>query len=426
MNERSNAPSDASSGGSTAAIPDQVPVSFAALRHPTYRAYFITAALAMMGDNIEHVISYWLLFERFHSPALGGIAVLTHWLPFLLFSVYAGALADRFDCRKIIRIAQWLFLSVSVCWGVLFATGTIQVWHAVVLLTIHGLAGVLWSPAGQLLVFDIVGPERLQSAVRLNATARNLGLLLGPAVGGGLMLLFDPPIGLFINTLSYLPLILWLRNAPAHRRDTAPRRAARTFASVLHTLREASGNRIIIQMMAVAGAASFFIGTAIQAQMPEFAHDLGTTKVDLSYSILLAANAAGAFTGGLILESRGLLAVSPRATIVLAILWCFAIGGFSAATSYPLAVALMLTAGFLNLSFNAMAQTLVQLEAPVALRGRLIGLYNMFGNGLRAFSGITVGILGSLIGIHWSLAMSALALLVVSTTLLAFSLRASG
>lgn len=338
----------------------------------------------MMGDNIEHVITYWLLFERFHSPTIGGVAVLMHWLPFLLFSVYSGALADRFDCRKIIAISQWMFLSVSVCWGVLFTTGTIEVWHAVVLLTIHGMAGVLWSPAGHLLVYDIVGADRLQSAVRLNATARHLGLLLGPAVGGGLMLLFDPPIGLFINTLSYVPLILWLRKAPAPERASQPRSVSRRFEYLFQALCQASGNRTNVSMMAVAGAASFFIGTAIHAQMPEFAHDLGTAKVDLSYSVLLAANAAGAFAGGMILEAKTLLAVSPRTTIVLAILWCFAIGGFSAATSYPVAVALMLATGFLNLSFNAMAQTLVQLEAPVALHGRLIGLYNMFGNGLRA------------------------------------------
>jgi hypothetical protein len=105
-------------------------ISFAALRHPAYRGYFITAALAMMADNIEHVISYWLLFERFHSPALAGVAVLTHWLPFLLFSVYAGALADRFDLRRIIQIAQILFMSVSLGWAVMFLTGHIAVWHA--------------------------------------------------------------------------------------------------------------------------------------------------------------------------------------------------------------------------------------------------------------------------------------------------------
>ena len=77
--------------------------SFAALHHPAFRAYFVVSALGMMADNIEHVISYWMMFEKFDSPALGGFAVVSHWLPFLLFSVYSGALADRFDPRRIIQ-----------------------------------------------------------------------------------------------------------------------------------------------------------------------------------------------------------------------------------------------------------------------------------------------------------------------------------
>src|SRR6516165_11456581 len=77
--------------------------SFAALRHPGYRAQFVTYFLAMMADNIEHVISYWVVFQKFHSPALAGFGVLSHWLPFLLFSVASGALADRFDPRRLIQ-----------------------------------------------------------------------------------------------------------------------------------------------------------------------------------------------------------------------------------------------------------------------------------------------------------------------------------
>lgn len=87
--------------------------SFAALRIPGYRRHFITYMLAMMADNIEHVISYWVVFERFHSPALGGFAVLAHWLPLLLFSVAAGALAHRFDPRRIIQLGMLLFMTAS-------------------------------------------------------------------------------------------------------------------------------------------------------------------------------------------------------------------------------------------------------------------------------------------------------------------------
>jgi hypothetical protein len=80
----------------------QEKVAFAALRHRDYRRYFFVFLFSTMGDNVEHVISYWLLFEKFHSPILGGFAVISHWTPYLLFAVYFGALADRHDCRRVI------------------------------------------------------------------------------------------------------------------------------------------------------------------------------------------------------------------------------------------------------------------------------------------------------------------------------------
>ena len=405
----------------------RAPVAFAALRHGSFRAYFAASAAAMMADNVEHVISYWVMFQKFHSPALAGFAVLSHWLPFLLFSVYFGALADRYDCRRIIQFAMLLFMGVSLAWGVLFLTDTIELWHAAVLLTVHGMAGVIWGPASQLLIHDIVGTEQLQSAIRLSATGRYLGLLMGPAVGGGLMLLLGPPVGLLVNVAIYVPLFLWLLRIPydGHRRHAqgAPRRAS-GLADTLALLREVSGNRTIFSMILLAGVSSLFVGNAFQAQMPEYAHDLGTDEAGVRYSILLGANAAGALAGGLILESGGLLQPRPQTAIVFTLLWCLVIAGFAAATSYPLAVALMFVAGFLNLAFSAMSQTLVQVHAPAQLRGRLIGLFNTANNGLRAFSGVTVGLLGSLIGIHWSLALSALALLATTLALWAFSMRA--
>ena len=408
--------------------PAEPPKSFAALRHPQYRVYFIATALAMMADNIEHVISYWVLYEKFHSPTLGGIAVLTHWLPFLMFSVYSGALADRFDRRRIIQVGMGCFMLASLGWAVLFYLDTVEQWHAVVLLTIHGMAGVLWGPASQLLIHDIVGAKDLQSAVRLNATSRQLGILMGPAVGGGLMLVLGPPVGLFINVLIYLPLVIWLWKTPYGARkpqaaDKPGTPRAGGLADALATLRLAQGNRTLISMIMLAGVSSFFIGNAFQAQMPEFAHDLGTEKADFSYSMLLAANAAGAFIGGVILESRSLLQPNPRVAMILTILWCCSIAGFALTDNYPLALTLMFIAGFFNLAFNAMAQTLVQIHAPPQLRGRMIGLYNMSNNGLRAFSGVTVGILGAVIGIHSSLALSALLLLLCTSILMAFALR---
>jgi MFS family permease len=390
--------------------------SFAALRHPGYRAYFFSAAVAMMGDSIEHVISYWILFQKFESQALAGFAVISHWLPFLLFSLYSGSLADRFDPRRLIQAGMAIFMLVSLSWALLFLFGVLEMWHAVALLTLHGFAGVLWNPAAQLFIHQLVGERELHSAIRLTAIARWLGLLAGPAVGGAILLLMGPAYGLLFNVLVYLPLVLWLFKAP-FKRPQARAPVVRRFSEVAAVARAIASDRTIVSMTLLAGGASLLVGNAYQAQMPEFAHYLGHGEADISYSILLGADAAGALAAGLVLEGRGLLQANARTAFVLAMLWCVAIAGFAVSKSYALALALLFAAGFLELAFNAMAQTLVQIRAPEQLRGRIIGLFAMSSLGLRAFSGLTVGLGGAAIGIHWSLALSAIALLALTAVL---------
>ena len=404
--------------------PAQSKISFGALRHPGARAYLLGAALAMMADSIEHVISYWMIFQKFESPALAGFAVIAHWLPFLLFSFWAGALADRYDPRRLIQLGMVLFIFASIGWGVLFLLDILEMWHAVALLIVHGFAGVFWAPAAQILIHDIVGRENLQSAIRMLATSRMLGLLLGPALGGGIMIAIGPAYGLLVNALIYLPLTLWLWKAPygpKFREATeAATRAVRGMADIVSTVREVSSNHIILTMIILAGGASLFVGNAHQAQMPEFSRDLGFGSDGVFYSLLLTANAAGALLAGVVLESRSLLPAHPRSACILLILWCCTVIGFAVSPYYAVSLALLFIGGFLDLSYNAMAQTLVQLNAPDEIRGRVIGLYNMTHNGLRTFSGITIGIGGSLIGIHWSLAFSAAALFVMALSLLAY------
>ena len=406
-----------------AGAPPSTRRSFAAMRHPGFRAQFITYVLAMMADNIEHVISYWMVFQKFHSPALGGFAIVSHWLPFLLFSVASGALADRFDPRRIIQIGMALFIIASLSWSYFFVTGTLQMWQAMVILVIHGCAGVLWQTPNQMLLYDVVGPQDLESAVRLNAMARYLGVLVGPGVGGAILIAFGPAHGIMLNTIFYLPLVLWLVKAPYGPRfragAPAPRRAVRGFGDILQTVRDIGGHSVIVSMILLAGAASFFVGNAYSSQLPGFAGDLGHGDPGVAYSMLLAADAAGGLLAGVVLEGRGLLPPRARTAIVLAMLWCAALATFALVRSYPLALGFLFAAGFLELSFNAMAQSLVQLNAPPDKRGRVIGLFNMASLGLRAFSGISVGVLGSLIGVHWSLALSALVTLAVAAGLLA-------
>src|SRR5262249_2593245 len=163
---------------------------------------------------------------------------------------------------------------------------------------------------------------------------------------------------------------------------------------IVTTIREIAGNPVVVSMTLVSGASSLIVGNAYQAQMPEFAADLGHGDADVYYSVLLAANALGALAAGILLEITGLLRARPNVAFVLVILWCLCMIGFAVSEVYLISLVLLFVAGFLNLAFISMAQALVQVHAPDHIRGRVIGLFNTSSNGMRTFSGVTVGMVG--------------------------------
>jgi MFS family permease len=390
------------------------PAKFAALRNRDCRPYLFGAGLAMMADNIEHVITYWVLWQKFHSPALVGFEVISHWVPFLLFSVYFGGLADRHDCRRLIQAAQALFMLVSALWGVLFLTGSLHVWEACVLLVLHGCAGSLWGPGEQLMLHDFVGREELPSAVRLNATFRSLGILFGPVVGSVLLLGLGPVRGIFVNIAFYLPLTLYLFKTKftGHVRDGNVRRPRVGILDALRVVRQVRSDHVLISMIVLGGLGSFFIGASIQTSMPIFAHLLGAGSAGTAYGVLLFANGAGGVIGGVLLEATGRIKPTPRAAVISTAVYGLATLLFALSRSYPLAAGLLVIGGIANLASMSITQTVVQLLAPPAERGRVIGLYGVSANGLRAGSGFTVGLLGAAIGVRLSLGFSAAALVV--------------
>jgi MFS family permease len=365
--------------------------------------------LTMLADNVEHVVSYWMMFQKFNSPVLGGFAVLSHWIPFLVFSLPAGALADRYDPRRLIQIGLALFMGCSMAWAYLFLTDTLEIWSSMCILLLHGLAGVFWSTASQIILYDLVDKETLPSAVRTLATARYVGLIVGPGVGGFLMIWLGPKYGLVANCLIYLPNFIWLINAPCgpkFRSETQapPARAIKGFRDLLASLSEISQNRSVFLMTLLAGGASFFVSNSYQAQMPSYAVDLGHGDPGVTYSLLLAADAIGALMAGLIWEFMGSKSKpSMQQAIFFASLWAIALAAFALSENYYLSLGFLFFAGFAELSSNSIAQTIVQINAPVAIRGRVLGLFNMAALGLRFGSGIWVGLMGSVLGTHWAL-----------------------
>jgi MFS family permease len=403
----------------------EAPPKFAALRNRDCRPYLFGAGLAMMADNIEHVITYWVLWQKFHSPALAGFEVISHWVPFLLLSVLFGSWADRFDCRRLIQAAQGLFMVVSATWGVLFLTGSLRVWEACLLLVLHGCAGSLWAPAEQLMLHDFVGRDELPSAVRLNATFRSLGILFGPVVGSALLLGLGPTAGIFANIVFYLPLTLFLFRTrfTGHTREQVVRRPRIGVVGSLRVFRDIRSDHTVTSMIILAGLGSFFVGASMQSAMPIFAHDLGAGNAGTAYGILLFANGVGGVVGGVLLEATGRIRPNARAAVISTAVYGVSTLFFAVTTNYPLALALLVIGGVANLASMSIGQTVVQLRAPAAERGRVIGLYGMSASGLRAGSGFTVGLAASAIGVHWSLGLSSAALCAGTLAAGAYALR---
>jgi MFS family permease len=392
------------------------PIRFAALRNRDSRPYLFAAGLSMMADNVEHVITYWVLWQKFHSPALVGFEVISHWLPFLLLSVWFGSLAERFDCRRLIQVAQVLFMLVSAAWGVLFLTNSLQVWEACLLLVLHGCAGALWGPAEQLMLHDFVERRDLPSAVRLNATFKSLGILFGPVVGAVLLLGLGSTLGIFANVLIYLPMtILMARTAFTGHTRVDSEEAPRTRVGLIESLRvlaQIRSNRLLVSMIVLAGLTAVTIGGALQVAMPSFANALGAGTAGVAYGVLLFANGIGGVVGGFLLEATGVLKPSARAAVLATAGFGVVIVIFALTNSYAIAVAALVIAGVANIASASITQSIVQLEAPPGDRGRVYGLYGVFASGFRTGNGITLGVLGALIGIPYSVALCA-ALLVV-------------
>ena len=247
------------------------------------------------------------------------------------------------------------------------------------------------------------------------------------------MLTLGPTRGIFVNAAFYLPLLLWLVRAPygRHFRGDGRRAEARGARPRRHRADHArhprrAGDR---RDDAAAGMASFFVGNSYQAQMPGFAHDLRPRRSRRRlHRCCSAPTPPGALLAGFLLESRGgwlRTRASSAERIALAVGRGAARRSRSRAPT-PLALPFLFLAGFFELSFSSMAQTLVQMNAPETIRGRVLGLFNMSSSGLRTFSGLTVGIAGSIVSIHTSLAASSIAFMIVVAILMTRQRPAAG
>lgn len=350
----------------------------------------------MVADNIEHVIGYWVIWQLTHSTFWLGYALIAHWLPFTLFSLHSGSFADRFDCRWLIQVSQALFIMASLGWGILLLTGQLEIWHVAILLVFHGVAGLISAPSSMLIIHEMVGKENLVSAISLNASLRPLAHMLGPLIGGGLMTWIGPGWGLIANGLIYLPLTVLLFFLPYG--GAVERKSEETgWAYVLQGLATVRRSPTVVALLVVVAATAFLVGNTFQAFMPPFAERLGASAT--GYSILLLAGGLGALGGGFLLGWIGSSKLRPVVVTTGALCWTVLLIFFSFSTVYWVSFILLTMVGAAQIVFTSMAQSIIQAWAPQAVRGRVMGVYNLASGGTRVLSGVFLGSVAVQLGV---------------------------
>jgi len=389
---------------------------FAALRVPTFRWYWTLSALSGMGDSMENVLRDWLVWSLTHSVFWLGMMVFAHWVPFTFFSLYGGVLADRYDNRKVQIVSQLLLFGAAA--GVAAATlvGFVTVWWIVALLLVHGFAGAIGGPAQQTLIHSIVGRDRLVSAVSLNSAIRQVAQVAGPVIAGVILIVFGAGWGFLVNALTFLPLLAMLAIMRVRPLGERSRQAIPT------ALREGLGfiraRPRLVALIGIEMLPTIFLGGAFTSLLPAFATDVLHGGA-IHYALLLAASGAGALIAVLYLayartpRSVGLVILGAAAAQVTAILL------FALSTAYLLSAALMVIVGLCAVITQTYNNTTLQLSAPDALRGRVMGAYSFGAQGVRVVNGPLLGTLAALVGAPVAVAGSAAVVLASLLAILA-------
>jgi MFS family permease len=396
------------------------PIRFAALQVGAFRWYWLTSWISSTGDGMENVIRGLLVVQLVGlgaAPFWLGMMVFAHWVPFTLFSLYGGALADRYDNRKVQIVAQLLLMAAAFGVAAATLTGIVTEWWIFGLLLVHGFAGAIGGPAQQTLIHSIVGRERLLSAVSLNSTARQLSQVIGPAVAGFIYLQFGPGWGLVVNGLTFVPLLVFLaffiRLAPKAKIAPQPVLEALREGVAFVRSRPRIGGLIGVEMLPV-----IFLGHTFNSLLVLFATDYlhaGT----LGYSFLLVASGVGALAAVVWMAYARQRGDPARIIVGAAVVEVLAILVFALSTTYVLSLLLMVAIGAATVLTQSFNNTALQLSAPDRIRGRVMGAYSFGTQGFRVLNGPLLGVLATVLTPPLAVAGSALVVLGGLTGILA-------
>lgn len=388
---------EAPAAGLAAVVAQPPRMRFSALEVPTFRNYWIASWISSTGDGMENVIRAVLVVQLAGAaaPFWLGMMVFAHWIPFTLFSLYGGVLADRYDNRKVQLVAQLLLMAAAIGVAVATLSGSVTVWWIFGLLLLHGFAGAIGSPSQQTLIHSMVGPSKLLSAVSLNSTSRQFSQVIGPAVAGFIVVAFGPGLGFLVNALTFVPLLIFLAFVRVPRAGT--RSQQRLGPALRDGVRFLRSRPRIAVLIGIEMLGAVFLGHTFSSFLVLFAYDVLHVGA-LGFAFLLVSSGIGAVGAAVFLAYARGRTYGVRFIILAAMVQMMAILLFAFSTSYALSFALLMAVGAAAVLEQSLTNTWIQLEAPDQLRGRVMGAYTFGTQGMRVLNGPILGGLAIVVG----------------------------
>ncbi|MDH6137084.1 MFS family permease [Kitasatospora sp. MAA4] len=393
-----------------------------ALRSLSVRNFRLFAAgqlVSAAGTWMMVVAQDWLVLALTHdsSTALAAVTAL-QFAPLLLLTLYGGRLADRYDKRALLTIANLVSGVLALLLAVLVLAGAVRLWHLCLFALGLGIVNAVEVPTRLAFVSELVGAELLPNASALSAAYFNIARVLGPAVAGLLIGAFGTGPVVLINALSYLATVAGLRMMrPAEiRRAASPGSRGRILDGLTHL----TGRPDLLLPMALVAAVGLF-GLNFQLTLPLLAKTVFHADA-ASFGLLTTSFAAGSLLAAFATTARS---GRPSSRTVTGSALAFGLVETAAgwAPGYPEAVLLLALTGFTSMYFAQAANHRIQIGSDPRYRGRVMALYTLILQGSTPLGAVFVGLLTQHLGARSGLYAGGLLSLAAAVAALALDRR---
>lgn len=364
--------------------------TFASLRrHRNYRLFFAGQVVSVSGTWMQNVALAWLVVELTRSPLAVGALAFFRFLPFTLFGLVAGVVADRIDNRKLVIGTQATSMALSAVLAVLVLTGTPALWLVYLLAALTGTALVFDAPGRHALTFQMVGRDELPNAVALNAGLFNASRVVGPAVAGVLIAAFGVGVNFAINTVTFLAVLASLllmreEELVPLTRSGEPPTMMRGIREGLSWVLASPDMRLVLAIVTVVST----VGFNFHVILPLLASDTLNTGPGV-FGILSSTFGGGALLGALLSAALG--RASWKVLVAGTAGFSVSLLALAPVETVWLAAALLFVTGTCFTLWTSNANAILQLRAPDHLRGRVVSLYLWAFAGLAPIGGLFAG-----------------------------------